>query len=244
MAYDFSPTYTDGTKNKFIRCLLIGPSGAGKTRLAGAFPNPFVINCDKGLATLRQKHIPYYTIEPYTKAHTIVLEIMKACKLGTAPFDSLKVETLVIDSLTSLSDLMELELVKFPREASGEANKEVMSLPDFRVHRRRVLNLVRYAQDLPVNVVFTANLKTDKDEITGSLIQVPSVAGAQLPTEMPALFDEVYYMERDSKEQEYCLYTKSFRWFKEGKTRYELPEKIKDPSWEILSKAYSAGMKE
>lgn len=244
MAYNFNPSYTDDPAKGFIRGLLVGPSGAGKTHLCGTFPSPYIVDCDKGLATLRDKHLPFFTIEAYTKAYHVVLEIMKAVKMQAAPFDSLKVETLVVDSLTSLSDLMELELVKYPREASAEANKEVMSLPDFRVHRRRILNLVRYAQDLPVHVLFTANLKTDKDEITGSLIQVPSVAGAQLPTEMTALFDEVYYMEYDSKEQEYNLYTKGFRWFKQGKTRFALPEKISDPSWEVLSKAYSAGKKE
>jgi len=221
------------------RILLAGGSGSGKTWVATSFPDVFVIDSDKGLSGASHvgRKFSYHTINAYDKAYNEAMEILKAFKAEaewTKPF-----KYVVFDSLTSLSDLMELELVKFPRVGkSADAGEEVMSLPDFRVHRRRIINLMRFAQDLPISTIYTVNTNLEKDELTGQIIESPSVAGRQVPKEMTQLMDEVYYLEYDDQRKEYVAWTKPHRWFRQGKTRFGLPERVANPVYATLAPFY------
>ena len=45
-----------------LKVLLYGPSGTGKTTLASTFPEPHVVDFDKGMMSVRGKDIQYITI--------------------------------------------------------------------------------------------------------------------------------------------------------------------------------------
>jgi hypothetical protein len=232
--YDFVKT-TEEKDSLYNRIILAGGSGSGKTWVATSFPNIFVIDSDRGLggAAHAGRKFPYFQINAYDKAYNQCMEVMKAIKAGSKDFADIRY--LVFDSLTSLSDLMELELVKFPRQGKTSEGEEVMSLPDFRVHRRRLINLLRFAQDLPVNIIYTVNTNLEKDELTGQIIESPSVAGRQAPKEMTQFANEVYYLEYDDARKEYIAWTKPHKWFRQSKTRFGLPERVVNPVYDTLA---------
>jgi hypothetical protein len=219
-----------------FRWLLVGNTGAGKSWTATSFPDVFIINTDKRLARIAQiRKFDYYTIDAYDKAYVEAMEVLKEFKLKKDW--TLKYKTLVIDSLTALSDLMEMELIKFPREGKGESG-EVLSLPDYNVHHRRMINFVRYLQDLEINSICTANVVLEKDDMRGTVVENIMLTGKKEPKQIPQYFDEVYYHEYDDKTKKYQAWTKPHGFFKNCKTGFKMPESIIDPVYTNLSKYY------
>lgn len=231
--------FYEGESSSYVRALVVGEPGSGKTHFAGTFPEPYFLDCDKGLATLSGLRVPYFSIEYGQEASRIAMLLLAKLNRREPPFEN--TQTFILDSLSALSNLMEVELAKYPREeASG--TKEVMSLPDFRVHRRRMLNIVTSLMRLSekMNVVVTANVEYDKDELFGRILEVPSVAGRKLPMELGRYFDEIYRLSYDSKEEQWIMNTKPTRFFPMAKTRRHIPDNIVDPSYEKL-KTYIVG---
>lgn len=216
----------------YIRALLVGEPGTGKTHLAGTFPSPYFLDCDKGMATLAGKSYPYYSIEYGQEASRITMMMLAKLNRKEPPFD--KCQTFVLDSLSALSNLMEVELAKYPTEASKSDSKEVMSLPDFRVHRRRMINIVTSLMRLSehMNVVVTANVEYDKDEVFGRMIELPSMAGKKVPLEMGRYFDEIYRLSYDRGNEQWILNTKPTKLFNMAKSRRGVPDNLIDPSYE------------
>jgi hypothetical protein len=227
----------------YIRALLIGEPGSGKTHMAGTFPNCYFLDVDKGMATLSGQRLPFYSIDYGREASRITMMLLARLNRREAPFE--KTQTFVLDSLSALSNLMEVELAKYPTESSKSESKEVMSLPDFRVHRRRMLNIVTSLMRLSekMNVIVTANIEYDKDEVFGSIIEVPSVAGKKVPLELGRYFDEIYRLGYDPSEKVWILNSKPTKFFRMAKTRRQVPDNLVDPSYEAL-KPYIEGDKE
>jgi hypothetical protein len=204
-----------------------------------------VVDTDKGLLStlVNGKKVWSMQIKAGERAWEILTEIIRSIRKGDPPFDKIKPQTFVVDSITALSDLMDMELTRYPRSEKS-TDGEVMSLPDFRVHRRRTFNLIRYTQDLKMNVVVTANTTLIKDDLSGRTYELPIVAGQDAKRELAAMFDEVYLLEYDDKEKVYLLHTKPHGAFKQAKSRKDLPETIEDPSYEKLNTFYKKGRKQ
>lgn len=220
--------YTKDT-SPYVRILAVGPSGSGKTHFAGTFPKPYFLDCDKGLATLTGMKLPYFSIEYGEEASRITMLLLSKLLRKESPFED--TQTFVLDSLSALSNLMEVELAKYPRDDASSV-KEVMSLPDFRVHRRRTINIVTSLMRLSqkMNIVVTVNVEYDKDEVMGRILEVPAVAGKKVPLELGRYFDEIYRMGYDPKEEMWMLNTRPTKLFQMAKTRrIKESSKIVDP---------------
>lgn len=217
----------------FARILMVGESGAGKTHLSGTFPGLYFLDCDRGMATLAGQKVPFYSIDYGQEASRLTMMLIAHLSRQGGVFAETK--TFVLDSMSALSNLMEVELAKYPREQASEAH-EVMSLPDFRVHRRRVLNIVTALMRLSekMNVIVTANVEYDKDEVFGRIIEVPSMAGKKVPLEIGRYFDEIWRLSYDAREKHWIMNTKPTKFFAMAKTRRGIPDELVDPSYEKL----------
>jgi hypothetical protein len=89
-------------ENAFARVLVLGPAKAGKTTcLASTAPRPFIINCDGMSATKGPKELGarFLVAEATTRATW-----RRACQTALKLADEGKIGTIIVDTLTLLSD--------------------------------------------------------------------------------------------------------------------------------------------
>ena len=218
-----------------IRLLVYGESGSGKTTLASTFPKPFILDTDKGGRTLKDKEIPFLPLHRGDRVFDICVNVLTKLEKKESPFDSLQVETLVLDSLTALADDFIVEAMKYP--SPGMAAKDPARFkPEwdhYALVQNRMKHIIKYAQDLCLNVVGTAGVKLEKDEILGTFIGRPNIVGGY--RDMVAHdFDEVYYLaceeQGQGKPPSYLAYTSRYRYY-EAKSRDGLRDKVESPTY-------------
>lgn len=220
---------TDLSNSQYIKLMVYGESGAGKTCLAGTFPGPIHI-CDfdgkvNSLASFlrgsaKAGEISY---EPYTPVDTRgssaanFNNAMSALKKQT-PFPF---KTLVIDSMTTFSDEgMNYLMAQNPgvkRMATGVV--QVPAQQDYGIARIWFKQMIQAILTFPCNIIFTAHINVEKDELTGAIVRSPMLAG-KLKQELPIYFEEVY--RAYSENGKYMLQTKPDKSF--GIIRSQVPK--------------------
>lgn len=237
---------TLGPQNEKRRVMLYGKAGVGKTRLSLQFPHPFIIDTDKGLKTAVKMKVdaPYVAVsrshDPVWKLLTTILKDFREKKV---PF---KVETIVIDSMSALSEALMYDAMKRPPRVMTKKGEMLQSMnrddvkpqwDHYDLIKSRLLTLCDEIADLNLNLVATAGIKLEKDDVSGAYIGEPNILGGFRHIALHA-FDEVYYMDVEGlgKNKIYALYTTKYRYF-DAKTKEEnLPDQVKDPSYEKLYK--------
>ena len=173
----------------FIKCMVIGKAGSGKSIFASTFPTPaYVFDFDKGILSYRGKDFDYDHF-PVTSAGWMAFE-KKAKEIEVAVKEG-KYKTVVFDSASTLTDLaMERAMALDPkRSATGG--------PLWNVHYQMVKNLVegrvQKLLNLNCNIVLNAHIDIVTDQETGAIIDIQPLLTGTLSTKIPGLFDEVYY---------------------------------------------------
>lgn len=180
-ALEYSTT-DDITGEAFIKMLIYGRSGVGKTLLAATAPAPMILSAEGGLLSLSKKNQikvfgTYKNIE-VVKIKTLAdldraYELASNNQLGGA-------KTLFVDTITEIAEVLlthAKQTVSDPRQAYGEMlDKIIITLKAFR--------------DLPnYHVIFIA-----KEESMGSdseTLYGPMMPGKKAGPQLPYLFDEV-----------------------------------------------------
>lgn len=174
-----------------INCLIYGESSVGKTTLVGgadavpAMRKVLLVDIEKGDLSLRK-----------TSYRPDVVRISTWAELG-AIYHALLAgghgyKTVVIDSLTEVQDLNMKDIML----EETEDESETPEWKHWNINQVRMLRLLRNFRDLPMNVIFTAHVKEDKDPRTGKLKKLPDLPG-KLGRKVPVIFDNVlyYYMK-------------------------------------------------
>jgi hypothetical protein len=163
-----------------VKCLVYSASGVGKTRLCATAPRPLIISAESGLLSLRKVSIP--TIEVSTMA-----ELQEAYRWVTTAAESAQFETVCLDSLTEMAEVLLANLIKTkgqndPRKAFGELIPQMSEM-------------IRAFRDIPgKNVYMSAKMEYTKDEETGRMIYTISMPGQKLGPQIPFFFDEVFFL--------------------------------------------------
>lgn len=84
--------YLDGGKAN-IKMLLIGGVGAGKTRQSSFWPKPIYANCEKGLASVADRSVPYVDVKTSKDMFSLIAHVERNLD---------KYRTLVVDTIDSL----------------------------------------------------------------------------------------------------------------------------------------------
>jgi len=240
-------------KNNYVRVLIAGESKSGKTYTAGTFPSPFFIDTDGSGRSLKDKDIPFISyslgdfqnkeIKIYNEIFFILEQLRKTnCMLGIDKDDNVsfencreeyKVETLVFDSVTMLADLLcyEAMLDSTIGKVSRNPFKTKATYDEYGVLGARLLSIFDVVKELPCNVVTTAGIKFDKDEVTGAISSFPDVLGG-FRAKIGHRFDVVGYMEK-IKDGSHVFYTTPVKKFAAG-SRDKLPEKIINPTYKKM----------
>lgn len=185
-------TYTTTDKSSsFVKSLVYGRSGIGKTRLIKTAPKPIIISAESGLLSLAGSNIKAIEIETVEDLED-AFDFVKG-KKGKS------FETVCIDSITDIAETVLTErkkVAKDPRKAYGEM-QEIMS---------EQIKKFRDLKNKHVYMTAKQRLPKDSDELICA-----SMPGTTMTQNLPYLFDEVFALrifENDEGEERIVLQTK------------------------------------
>ena len=210
-------TNTQQRDVRFIRALVHGDSGIGKTTSLAALPEDktLIVALERGLLPLRKKNFHVLTIDAWQDLRELVRAFHHATiaddggvaiTLDGQTIDGLRI--LAFDSLTECNQLCKRHIVEVDRpalviekskndEADGHMKgiyDEQLTMPDWGVLASRMEGLVSAINHLPVHTIFTALSTWKEDQNTGAIHRIPALNGA-FAINCPAHFDEVFHME-------------------------------------------------
>jgi hypothetical protein len=219
--------------------LLVGDSGMHKTFFLGGCPNPFVYDFDKGLQTDNlEDRIPHATFRdiPREWKHTPEMEKhglypvgqgwMKFIKHLNDMMDKLltgreKYETIGLDSLTfmqelAMSKILDDQKEPVPHQGSYGAQQKYL---------KTVLNALTV---LPVNVVATAHIQRDTNDLTQVVEKLPLLTG-KLAGLIGAFFEEVYFIDTvadatQPRKMKWVVRTAPTPMNRQAKSRSDVPD--------------------
>lgn len=161
---------------QYMKVLICGEPGAGKTLISSTFPNPVIASAEGGLMSLADRHVPYVEV---TK--TDQLDQLK--NVFTQPpavreqMLGVPAETLVIDTLDEIQKL----LIKERNEAQRQ---DAFKVQDWGWLGDQMRLIVRTLRNLDAHVVFTCHLKRVENQESGAVNYEPLIQGgfcAELP---------------------------------------------------------------
>lgn len=167
---------TKDKSNTFVNVIVYGDSGTGKTSLVKTLPekDTLIVSLEDGLLSVSDKSFDYVNAKTVSQ----IREIVNSDEIK-------KYKTIVIDSITELSQNTFLDLKKKYPEA-----KMAMKLwGDF---SEQFSLLFKELRRLEKNVLAIA-LPREKEDETGQLIKKPDVYGKS-SDRIIAWFDECFYM--------------------------------------------------
>lgn len=246
------------------KALVFGPPKAGKTFFAGTWPKPGFVDLDYGIKVLatqafKSKH-PKADDAEYAQFTDEVND--KGIALSPKAFwDALaytnkliadpEIETIVIDSLTSLSTLA--RNVGLAANAKGRRSQTLtdakinglvlMTMQDFGAEMSAIEQFIDQLVSVDKHVLVLAHEKAETND-TGIVLSVgPLITGDRLRAKIARWFDDVWYMEAtgEGEKRKHVLVTASDKKRKTVGSRLGLPPEIEDPSYQKIQKLLKGG---
>lgn len=181
-------------RSPYLNILLYGDSGTGKTVLAGsadlvpAMRPVLFIDIEGGTESLRSFYPDVETVRVATwRQMQAVFNELHAGNTGY--------QTVVLDSLTEIQKFNMYQIMSDLIKKKGEDSNVDMDVPSMREwgkNLEQIRRFVRAFRDLPINTIFTALAKSDKDTKTGIITIKPSLSG-KMADEVAAFLDIVAY---------------------------------------------------
>ena len=225
----------------YLRALIYGQAGAGKTHLLRDFPKPMLYynfdHKEAPLVGIEDIDCINYTVEEIKKGSITTLN----CEAVFNQFwldwlegkrDS-KYKTLVLDSLTSLDSI----LLKAKILASGKQIDDKATLPVYGDMKNFYKTLFMSTQSIQgKHVVFIAHEHFKEDEKQGIMHIGPLITGS-MSEEISALFNETLHLEcreTSPKKLERFLYYQKHRLYTATATAFKGDGVIKNPSFKSI----------
>lgn len=210
------PNYAIKTSTEIdpqIRLLLVGPPKSGKTFAAATFPNPLYVDFDNGLTAtelraLQLAQLPFYSEEwvrtQYKSLHPSPTSPFKPASAFVQFINSVDVQkmtiedTLVIDSLSTLSDAVKAELaVNTPKGKDGN--------PDTFWFWREWSNwfcaFCTKLKSFKCHVVLLAHEQEIRDNETGRVTSYKfCLQGQEFSPRLPQFFTDIYRQTKESRQ--------------------------------------------
>lgn len=208
-------TSTDAKELRYIRALVYGDTGAGKTTsLNTLIPDRTAIAlCERGTLPLQDKDFPVFHLENWDDVGALYKMFAYPEKMEEGPNKVIVARTtvLVIDSLSEVADLCWAQilhkdrpaLMKERADAKGKADAKTSpegiyadsaTMEDWGVFGNKMMRLISAYCHLPLHVIFTCGADTQRDKQSNDTNRLPALGG-KTARKCLALFDLVLYMK-------------------------------------------------
>ena len=173
---------TGGLSAAFIKTLVYGEAGTGKTSLIPTLPNPLAISAEGGFLSIAEADVPYIEIKSLE-------DLQDAYQFITESDEAKQFESIALDSISEVAEVVlssEKAKSKDGRAAYGEMADKMSSV-------------IRSFRDLEKHVYFSAKIEKTQDE-NGRIIYAGSMPGKTLTKDLPYFFDEVFALRAERDE--------------------------------------------
>lgn len=155
---------------KYIKALIFGDPGAGKTLISSTFPNPLYASAEGGLMSIADRNIPYVDIRSTDDLLAIKNSVDQDPEMREEIL-GFPVDTIVVDTIDEIQKIMIAERLKATRHSA-------MELQDWGWLSEQMRAMIRGFRNIPIHVVFTCHLKEVNDGETGRVSYKPELQGS------------------------------------------------------------------
>ncbi len=218
---------------QFVKMLLYGQAGAGKTRFCADAPKPIWMDFESSTETLR--HWPEYK-ETLVKRPSDTEELLRDVRLAIKDPD---VDTVIIDSITTSLDYFLRQKVKAEAEKTNSKRKDRHDIweSDYKYATSVFTELFSILQEAPINIVLIGHERISRDTDTNRIDGIFPDVTPRLQQAVTRLVNVVAYMQAEpssikgTKRRLYVNRTNII----EAKNRLNIQETyIEGPEWKSL----------
>lgn len=210
---------TDLATSNDVKVLVYGPSSTGKTCFSCSFPTPIrymdfdnkvssaAQHYKSDIARLSEIEVSQYAVMPReTRMKTFNADISTISQNNHNKKD-LGFKTLVVDSLTTLSNFMLEDFMFVSRTDMKRPGVGQTCRADYQLLEYWMRYYIQGMLSLNCNVVFVGHSHQDKDETSGAVTNQLLMPG-KFASRIPIYFEEIYFSKVDQTGK-YMLQTTS-----------------------------------
>ena len=178
--------FLDPSGGSWVKALIMGNPGSGKTPSAAAWPDPIFADCERGLASVANRAVPYAEIKSIADMEALLDHLRKDSLM---PPERRKYRTFVLDTIDTYQKIVMAERMRTEKRDS-------MTMQDWGFVGTKLTQLIERLLNLPMNMVINMHMADDKDRDGEDEILVKKAAlkGA-LGQEIYGYFDLVGMLE-------------------------------------------------
>jgi phage nucleotide-binding protein len=182
---------TVDNKSKYLKILVYGNPGTGKTVFTATAPSPLIIDVEKGAHSINNHPNLRNAKALEYKSLFQVEQLIKY--LGADAPQLAEFKTIVVDSFSELQKRDLDAIVKEEAEKDANRNKFLPIGPDYNVNTEHMRMIASALRDLDRHIIVTCHVKEEKDETTGRILRRPNLT-PKLAGTLAGIFDVVGYM--------------------------------------------------
>lgn len=162
--------FLDPTGGAYLKALIMGDHGVGKTPFAANWPDPIIADCEKGVLSIASLGTPYVEITSSADMKAL-LEMLRL--EGMKPPEKRRYSTLVIDTVDTYQRKLIQERLK------AERKEALTGWADWGYLDGKMMQLLEGVLNLPMNVVVNMHTKdvSEDDGETSTLVQKARLKG-------------------------------------------------------------------
>ena len=213
-------------KPRWVKALIYGQAGSGKTRFAADAPNPFWFDFEDSAETLY--HWPDYKHIPVKKPFDVEEMRKDVVKAINDP----EIDTIVIDSITTCLDFYLRQYM-----AKQKRDSYVLYEADYKYATQVFTDLFGFLQDAPIHVVIIGHERVIRNVESGNIDGIFPDVTPRLQQAVTRLVNVVGYMQAEPSQLKgttrrlYVNRTKTI----EAKNRLNIQQTyVENPIWKEL----------
>ena len=178
--------YIGGDGGAFIKMLVLGAPGSGKTRSASFWPKPIYADCEKGRMSIADRKVPFAEVRSVGEMDELLRMLALECQ---KPLASRKYLTLVIDTVDSFQRTVIQERLR------TEKKEALSGWADWGYLDAKMTQFIERLLNLQMNIIVNCHVKetAEGDDDSRLLVTGPKLKG-DLRDQIAAEFDLVGYL--------------------------------------------------
>lgn len=205
--------YLDKNGGAYLKALIMGDHGVGKTPSACSWPKPILADCENGRLSVASMGVPYADIRTSADMEALLDMMRREC---LKPADKRQYETLIIDTFDSYQRKLIQERLK------NERKESLSGWADWGWLDGKMVALTEAILNLPMNVVVNLHTKdvSEEDGDESRLVQKARLKG-DVKDSIFQDFDLIGHMEQsyvaDPEKKGERKRVRQIRWHSEPK---------------------------